>query len=218
MGSLLTIFFRVGELPSLGAPHAGRRQLNDGDVRLVFGTYASTLPVPLNDAGGYDVGIHVEQGRIAYADGDEAQRVCTADEGLILSAPAAARSYTPSAGTRVLEVWSPARQHEPRSAQRFALEALAADELRPGTERRMIAVGSSALLFIRYGRPTVSPPHEHVSIIYIAAGKFEVTVGDQTRTLQPGDGAIVPAGFRHGLTTDEPHAAITELWHPYPVS
>ncbi len=99
----------------------------------------------------------------------------------------------------------------------FAVEELPRDFLRPGTERRSIRLGEVQFMFISFDRPTVSPLHDHPhdSIIYVDRGEFEVTVGDESRQLHPGEGVVAPAGVRHGLTTDA-GARLIEVWYPIP--
>ena len=97
----------------------------------------------------------------------------------------------------------------------FAVEDLPADILRPGTERRSIQLGEVLFMFISFDRQTVSTPHDHPwdSIIYVDRGDFEFTVGDQQKSLSPGDGIVVAAGVKHSLTTDQ-GSRLIELWYP----
>ncbi len=99
----------------------------------------------------------------------------------------------------------------------FAVEDLPADFLRPGTERRSVRLGDLLFMFISFDRPTVSPLHDHPhdSIIFVDRGEFDVTVGDQSKHLCPGEGVVVPAGVRHGLTTDA-GSRLIEAWYPLP--
>ena len=41
--------------------------------------------------------------------------------------------------------------------------------------------------------------HPHVQASYVAQGRFEVTVGGETRTLDAGDSFIVPPDVVHGV-------------------
>ena len=41
--------------------------------------------------------------------------------------------------------------------------------------------------------------HPHVQASYVAAGRFEVTVGDEVSVLSAGDSFIVPSGTTHGV-------------------
>lgn len=100
----------------------------------------------------------------------------------------------------------------------FSVDRLPADFLRPGTERHSLRLDDLLLMFISYQRPTEAPLHKHnySSILYVDQGEIDATVGDQVRRLQPGEGAIVPPGVPHGLTTRTPVARIFEAWYPVP--
>lgn len=41
--------------------------------------------------------------------------------------------------------------------------------------------------------------HPHVQSSYIASGKFEVSIGDETKILKEGDGYFVPPHVIHGV-------------------
>ena len=41
--------------------------------------------------------------------------------------------------------------------------------------------------------------HPHVQSSYIASGKFEVSIGDETQILKEGDGYFVPPNIVHGV-------------------
>lgn len=41
--------------------------------------------------------------------------------------------------------------------------------------------------------------HPHVQSSYVAAGRFEVTIGDETQILETGGAFIVPSGVTHGV-------------------
>jgi mannose-6-phosphate isomerase-like protein (cupin superfamily) len=57
--------------------------------------------------------------------------------------------------------------------------------------------------------------HEHAwdSVIYVDQGWFEFTVGEEQRRLGPREGVTIPAGVRHGLTTDA-GSRLIEAWYP----
>ena len=40
--------------------------------------------------------------------------------------------------------------------------------------------------------------HPHEQIVHVLDGTFELTVGTETRVLQPGTAAVIPPGTRHG--------------------
>lgn len=95
----------------------------------------------------------------------------------------------------------------------FDRSSLPEDDLRPGTLRRSLEVGSIRLMFISYDDASVAPPHRHghTSVLWVESGRLEATVGDETRTLTEGDGAVIGPDVVHGLRTDGP-ARIVEFW------
>ena len=43
--------------------------------------------------------------------------------------------------------------------------------------------------------------HPHEQITYVIEGRFQFTVGDETRVLEPGMAALIPGGVPHGGKT-----------------
>jgi quercetin dioxygenase-like cupin family protein len=43
--------------------------------------------------------------------------------------------------------------------------------------------------------------HPHEQVTYVMAGKFEFTIGNETKVLEPGMAAIIPGGVMHGGRT-----------------
>lgn len=41
--------------------------------------------------------------------------------------------------------------------------------------------------------------HVHTQVTYIADGKFEVTIGEETKTLKKGDSFFIPSNVIHGV-------------------
>lgn len=41
--------------------------------------------------------------------------------------------------------------------------------------------------------------HPHTQVTYIAEGKFEVTVGDETKIVKKGDSFFIPSNVMHGV-------------------
>ena len=46
--------------------------------------------------------------------------------------------------------------------------------------------------------------HPHSQVTYVESGSFEVTIGDETRTLKGGDSFYVPPDVSHGAVCTEP--------------
>lgn len=45
--------------------------------------------------------------------------------------------------------------------------------------------------------------HSHTQVTYIAEGKFEVTIGDETKIIKKGDSFFVPSNVMHGVVCVE---------------
>jgi quercetin dioxygenase-like cupin family protein len=45
--------------------------------------------------------------------------------------------------------------------------------------------------------------HPHRQVTYVAEGRFSVTIGEETRTLSPGDSFFVPPGIEHGVVAED---------------
>ncbi len=43
--------------------------------------------------------------------------------------------------------------------------------------------------------------HPHEQVTYVIAGRFQFTVGAETKVLEPGMAALIPGGVMHGGTT-----------------
>jgi len=41
--------------------------------------------------------------------------------------------------------------------------------------------------------------HPHTQVTYVAEGKFEVTVGDETKIVKKGDSFFIPSNVMHGV-------------------
>ena len=46
--------------------------------------------------------------------------------------------------------------------------------------------------------------HPHAQVTYVESGRFEVTIGEETRTLGGGDSFYVPPNVSHGAVCTEP--------------
>lgn len=74
-------------------------------------------------------------------------------------------------------------------------------EAAPGNRRRVI-LHTHELMMVEFafeeGAVGALHAHPHVQASYVAEGRFEVTVGDQTAVLSAGDSFIVPSNTVHG--------------------
>lgn len=75
-------------------------------------------------------------------------------------------------------------------------------DLGDGVRRQMLAHGPELMMvavdFPIHARGAVHQ-HPHAQVTYVAAGRFEVTLGDDVRVLQAGDSFRAPGGVPHGV-------------------
>jgi len=83
-----------------------------------------------------------------------------------------------------------------------APEAKAWTTVAPGNRRRVL-VSQPELMQVEFafdaGTVGALHAHPHVQASYVAAGSFEVTIGDTTTVLGPGGSFIVPPNVLHGV-------------------
>lgn len=60
--------------------------------------------------------------------------------------------------------------------------------------------------------PLHNHPHEQVGTI--VSGKFEMTIGGETRWLKPGDTYIVPGGVEHGGRAGDIPTRVMDIFSP----
>ena len=96
------------------------------------------------------------------------------------------------------------------------LESREAKEIAPGVRIRTFW-GSQMLLSIADFEPnavipTHSHPHEQSgTVIY---GALELTIGEETRLLKPGDTYIAPGGVAHGGRTGDAPTRVMDIFSP----
>jgi quercetin dioxygenase-like cupin family protein len=56
--------------------------------------------------------------------------------------------------------------------------------------------------------------HPHTQVTYVDSGVFEMTIGDQTKTIRKGDGYYVPPNVLHGVACTEAGMLI-DAFSPY---
>lgn len=73
----------------------------------------------------------------------------------------------------------------------------------PDGNRRRVVLHTPELMLVEFafeeGGVGALHSHPHVQASYVAAGRFEVTVGGQTRVLNAGDSFIAPSNVVHGV-------------------
>lgn len=77
----------------------------------------------------------------------------------------------------------------------------------PGIARQIMGYdGQLMIVKVRFDKGAVGTLHEHYhsQATYVASGKFELTIGDQKRILEAGDGYYVAPDELHGCVCLEP--------------
>ncbi len=73
----------------------------------------------------------------------------------------------------------------------------------PDGNRRRVLLHTDELMIVEFefenGAVGAAHSHPHVQASYVAEGRFEVTVGGLTRTLEAGSSFIVPSNAVHGV-------------------
>ena len=79
---------------------------------------------------------------------------------------------------------------------------VSARELGGGVKRKVLAHEDELMcveVSFDAGGIGASHTHPHVQVSYVESGKFEVTVGSETKTLEKGDSFSVPSNIPHGV-------------------
>ncbi len=72
----------------------------------------------------------------------------------------------------------------------------------PGVRRKLLTHdGALMLVRVRFEKGGVGPVHSHPHIqsSFVVSGRFEMTIGGETRIIAAGDSYIVPSGVPHGV-------------------
>lgn len=96
-----------------------------------------------------------------------------------------------------------------------AVGFLPAKEIIKGYTARTIHTGTMTLVYWTVEEGAAMPEHAHLheQIAHVLKGRFELTVGGETRVLEPGTVAVIPPHVRHGgkaLT----HCELLDVFHP----
>jgi len=88
-------------------------------------------------------------------------------------------------------------------------------EIAPGFHGRMVHAETMTIVYWRIDAAASLPVHAHVheQVVNVLEGDFELTVGDETRRLGPGDIVVVPSNVRHCGRAITP-CRIIDVFHP----
>jgi quercetin dioxygenase-like cupin family protein len=76
-------------------------------------------------------------------------------------------------------------------------------EFVPGLTFRPVLGGNAMANFVSFAPDTVAPTHVHVEeqIVVVLEGEFEFHIDGESRTMRPGDVAVIPPWVPHGART-----------------
>lgn len=82
----------------------------------------------------------------------------------------------------------------------ITVEELPSKEIVPGGLARVIHTGSMSFVYWKAVAGADFPLHQHPhqQVAHVLEGAFELTLGNETRILEPGTTAVIPGGVVHG--------------------
>ena len=80
------------------------------------------------------------------------------------------------------------------------IESLLSKEIVKGYHARTIHTGTMTLVYwtVEAGHSILVHSHMHEQIAHVLEGKFELTVDEETKILEPGIVAVIPPHVKHG--------------------
>jgi quercetin dioxygenase-like cupin family protein len=105
----------------------------------------------------------------------------------------------------------------PTSPGRFVtVEDIAPLELVPGLEFRPVLGEKTMANFVHFEPRTEAPKHLHgeEQIVIVLQGELDFDIDGDTRTLRPGDVAIVPSWVSHGARTRDVACLEVDIFNP----
>ena len=91
------------------------------------------------------------------------------------------------------------------------------EEVWPGITRKVIGYDDRLMLVkVKFDKGTVAPAHSypHSQSSYIESGRFEVTLGDEKKILEAGDGMYVPPEVIHSVIALE-EGIVVDAFSPH---
>ncbi len=89
-------------------------------------------------------------------------------------------------------------------------------EIFPGVSIRSSACRSMMISVVDFepGAEVLVHSHPHEQVGYLVSGRLEFTIGDQTRTLGPGDQWRIPGGVPHRVVAVGGPAVAVDVFNP----
>ncbi|TKK71720.1 cupin domain-containing protein [Ilyomonas limi] len=93
--------------------------------------------------------------------------------------------------------------------------ALNEKEVIPGYHGRTIHTGTMTFMYWTVEAGAVMPMHSHLQeqIAHVLKGTFELTVEDETQTIEPGKVAVIPPYVMHGGKAIT-HCELLDVFYP----
>ncbi len=85
------------------------------------------------------------------------------------------------------------------------------EEVGPGLKRQIMGYDGKIMLVkvhFEAGAVGVMHKHYHSQVTYVESGEFEMTIGDDVRTLKGGDSFYIPVKEMHGCVCTKPGVLI----------
>ncbi|MFW5771782.1 MAG: cupin domain-containing protein [Phototrophicaceae bacterium] len=89
-------------------------------------------------------------------------------------------------------------------------------EMVPGIYRRTMSMTDEVMLcefYLECGAHIVEHSHTNDQVGYVVSGQVEVTIGSQTRILNPGDSYAIPGGVAHSVRVLE-NSLVVDVFSP----
>ncbi|BDD00856.1 cupin domain-containing protein [Persicobacter psychrovividus] len=91
------------------------------------------------------------------------------------------------------------------------------EDLGEGISRKIMGYDNAVMAVkMRYEENSMAIPHlhKHSQISHVSAGKFEVTIGEEVKTLSAGDSFYVPSNMLHAVVCIE-QGELIDTFSPY---
>ncbi|GAB5558143.1 MAG: cupin domain-containing protein [Schleiferiaceae bacterium] len=80
------------------------------------------------------------------------------------------------------------------------------ERIDPKIERQIVGFNNEIMMVnVKFDVGGIGPMHEHYhsQVTYIVSGVFEMTIGEETRTISAGDSYFIPPHVMHGIVCKE---------------
>lgn len=106
---------------------------------------------------------------------------------------------------------------EPTADGRFVnLADIESVEFVPGLGFQPVLGEKTLVNFVSFEPHTEAPMHVHAEeqVVVVTEGEFDFTIGDETRTMRPGDVAVIPSWVPHGARTGDTSCKEIDMFAP----